>query len=94
MTDAAEKPPRPPRRVRLGRVDSLRGIRRALARITNAALGGDLEPRVANTAIYGLQTITRVLEVELLETRLTALEERAGVNDRKPARSHGLVGHA
>jgi hypothetical protein len=90
-----ETPTPPPARVKLGRVDTLRGVRRALARITDAVLAGDLAPRTGNTAIYGLQTITRVLEAEVFEARLERLEDHAGLSEGKAPRSHaGMVGHA
>lgn len=98
MTESKKNPADPsppPPRVKLGRVDSLRGVRRALARITDAVFAGDLAPRTGNTAIYGLQTITRVLEAEIFEARLKLLEEHAGLNEGKSMRAHArLVGHA
>jgi hypothetical protein len=75
--------------LRIGRVNSLRGARRALVRVTNAVLSGRIDPRIANSAIYGLSHVGRMLEVEILEVRLTELEERAGVGKRRPVLIHG-----
>jgi hypothetical protein len=74
-TDVSQTPS--PRVIRIGKVHSLRAARRALVRVTEAVISGQLTPRVANSAIYGLSSITRVLEVEVLERRLSELEERA-----------------
>jgi hypothetical protein len=74
--------------LRIGRVNSLRGARRALVRVTNAVLSGRIDPRIANSAIYGLSNVGRMLEVEILETRLLQLEERAGINKRRPVLIH------
>jgi hypothetical protein len=95
VTDSADNSQTPPpsRPVRIGKVHSLRAARRALVRVTEAVLSGALSPKVANSAIYGLSSITRVLEVEFLERRLDALEERAGVLTEQHRRPQ-LVGHA
>lgn len=81
--------------VQLGRVASSRGVRRAVTRIVDAVLAGHLSPKVGNTAIYGLQTIQRVLETEMVEARLAQLENHAGINAaRGKAGSQRLIGHA
>lgn len=74
--------------MRIGRVTSLRGACRALVRVTNAVLSGRIAPRFANSAIYGLSNIGRMLEAEILETRLTELEERTGISKRRPVLIH------
>lgn len=89
------KTPDPTPVVRLGRVATPRGVRRAVTRIVDAVLAGHLAPKVANTAIYGLQTIQRVIETEMIEQRLAQLENHAGINAaRGKGGSQRLVGHA
>lgn len=93
--DTETKTPDPTPVVRLGRVATPRGVRRAVTRIINAVLAGHLAPKVANTAIYGLQTIQRVIETEMIEGRLAQLESHAGINGAKgKVGSSRLVGHA
>ena len=95
MTEATEIPQTPsPRPIRIGKVHSLRAARRALVRVTEAVLAGDVTPRVANSAIYGLSAITRLLEVEVLERRLEVLEERADTLGTERGRRTRMVGHA
>lgn len=85
----------PPPVVRLGRVASSRGVRRAVTRIVDAVLAGHLAPKVGNTAIYGLQTIQRVLETEMIEARLAQLENHAGLGSTQgKGGSQRLIGHA
>lgn len=94
--EKTEDPPPALNPVQLGKVSSLRGTRRALVRITQAMLDGRITPKVANCAIFGLTSIGRILEVELLERRLEDLEQVAGIGDQ-PTRSgfNGRrVGHA
>jgi hypothetical protein len=55
--------------------------------VTEAVISGQLTPRVANSAIYGLSSITRVLEVEVLERPLSELEERATATTEDRARN-------
>lgn len=81
MTDATDESTPPPSRakpLRLGRCDNLKGARRAIWRVTNAILAGTLPPSQANSALYGLATLSRVLEVEILERRVDALEAALG----------------
>jgi hypothetical protein len=93
--DAETKTVDPTPVVRLGRVASSRGVRRAVTRIVDAVLAGHLSPKVGNTAIYGLQTIQRVLESEMIEARLAQLENHAGINAaRVKGGSQRLIGHA
>ena len=68
----AEKAPPPP--IKLGRVDSLRGARRAVRRVLNAILSGELEVKQGNAVVYGLSVMGRLLEVEVIEQRLEAIE--------------------
>lgn len=93
--DAETKTSDPTPVVRLGRVATSRGVRRAVTRIVDAVLAGHLAPKVANTAIYGLQTIQRVIETEMIEERLAQLENHAGLTSSKPKVGvPRLVGHA
>lgn len=93
MTDDLDNPDAPTPVVHTGRLNSLHSVRRELARLYRDLRNERVTPRVAGTAGYLLTAITRVLEVELLETRIEALEQRAGVD--KPGRHKfgGLVGH-
>ena len=49
--------------------------RRALTRITNAVLAGELDPKIANSAVYAIAEVRRLNETEMLEKRLDALEQ-------------------
>ena len=61
--------------------------------MTEGVLSGQLSPKVANSAIYGLSSIGRLLEVECLESRLASLERRT-VDLTEPRRGPRMVGHA
>jgi len=95
MTDEAPETsnPTPQRPIRIGKVHTLRAARRALVRITEAVLAGRITTKVANSAIYGLTGVGRLLEVEVLESRLDALEAHQELAGRitEPTR---YVGHA
>jgi hypothetical protein len=82
------------RPIRLGKIHTLRAARRAVVRITQAVLEGKLEPRIANSAIYGMQTAGRFLEAEVFEGRLESLEQRAGLTRSGRPCSTSVVGHA
>jgi hypothetical protein len=92
VTDETDKPDTPPTLVRIGRLDSLRKVRRELARLYRDLRNERVTAKTAGTGAYILTAITKTLEVEILETRIEALEERAGIADRsKPRR---VIGHA
>jgi len=73
MADTQPEKPTPPP-IKLGRVDSLRGARRAVRRVLNAILSGELEVKQGNAVVYGLSVMGRLLEVEVIEKRLDAIE--------------------
>lgn len=80
MTQAAEmtkKSDNSPGRIQIRKITRSIDVRRALLRIVNATLAGEIEPKVANAATNGLNYIVRVMEMELIESRLEALEELA-----------------
>jgi hypothetical protein len=95
VTDQTEKPDAPPPRVSVGRLDSLRSVRREMAKLYRALRNGEVTPRIAGTAGYLLTGIGKVLEVELLERRLTALEDRVAVgsNSNEKGDLHGHRQH-
>lgn len=64
------------KRIRVGRLDSLAGIRAELGRVYREARRGELPTDHATRLASVLDMIRRVLEVEVLEKRLTLLEER------------------
>lgn len=68
----------PTPQVRPSRLRTLRGVRREMARVYADARNGVLEPSVATRLTYILTCLQKVLEVENIELRLDALEERAG----------------
>ncbi len=100
-TDGARDSRTPPggkRGMWLGKINNFRAARRALVRVTEAAIAGRLEPKVANCAIYGLSSIGRLLEAEVLASRLADLEQRAEqaglvVTRKASVRPLRLVGH-
>jgi len=75
-----------------GRLNSLRNVRRELARLYVDLRNGRVEPRIAGPGAYILTVIIKAMEVELIEARLEALEQRAGISDR--GRRVPMVGHA
>lgn len=86
MTVNTEKSEAPTPPLRIGRLNNLHGVRRELARLYVDLRQERVSAKIAGTGAYILTAITRVMEVELLETRLEALEERAGVVFDRPTR--------
>jgi hypothetical protein len=90
----ADDPSTPPR-LKIWRreieVDSLRGLRRALTHITDAMLRGRLSVAKANCATYTLSAVSRVMEVEILEKRVEALEKLE--NEERGRTAHGSDSH-
>ena len=81
------------------RFTSLRGVRREYGALYLDLMNGRVSQKVAGTAGTLLSGIVKALEVELLEERLAALEDRIGVSDQLRARNgrgapRGVVGHA
>ncbi len=67
--------------LRIGRLDTAAGVRRELGRLYRVArrnAGGKVTAQDAARLSMILQNITRSLEVEELERRLRAVEERIG----------------
>jgi hypothetical protein len=100
VTDTEENPATPPAKpIKLGRVNTLHGARKALLRVTQAVLDGAVSPKVGNAGIYGLSAVVKCLEVEVLERRLDAIEKRVE-ESRTPglplpsAQLPRMVGHA
>jgi len=54
---------------------SLCGVRRYLARCVRLVEQGAMDPRTANSITYMLSTMTKVIELEQLEKKLSALEK-------------------
>lgn len=88
--DETDVPNTPPPPLRIGRLNSLHSVRRELARLYVDLRHERVTSKIAGTGAYILTAITKAMEVELLETRLEALEQRAGVLDRPRPR---MVGH-
>jgi hypothetical protein len=93
VTDDLKNPGAPTPVVHTGRLNSLHSVRRELARLYRDLRNERVSPRIAGTAGYLLTAITKCLEVELLETRIDALEQRAGVIDKPGRQKYALVGH-
>lgn len=74
---AASLPPAV-RKVRIGRLDSLGGVRREMSRVYREARRGEIAPSAGAKLTFMLQGISRVLEFEVIEARIAKLEERAG----------------
>lgn len=69
----------PAKPIRIRKITRAIDVRRALLKIVNGVLAGEIEPRVANAATAGLNVMMRSLEVELFEARIERLEEAAGM---------------
>lgn len=91
MTECADNSETPATPVRVGRLHRLTSVRRELARLYADLRNGRVTPRVAGTGAYILSAITKTLEVEVIENRITVLEERA---EGLPAARPQKVGHA
>ena len=66
-------PPPPPPRV--GRLDSLRGVRRELARLYTDARQGRIQTGDASRLAFILATLAKILEQADLESRVAQLED-------------------
>lgn len=77
MTESADNSENPPPVVHVGRLNRLSKVRRELARLYADLRNGRVTPRVAGCGAYILTAITKTLEVEAIENRIAALEERA-----------------
>jgi hypothetical protein len=86
-----EIPDAPPPPLRIGRLNNLHSVRRELARLYVDLRHERVSSKIAGTGAYILTAITKAMEIELLETRLEALEQRAGVLDR-PRQRMGAYG--
>lgn len=77
MTDIQDNPETPTPAIRVGRLNTLVKVRRELARLYADLRNERVTPKVAGTGAYLLTAITKTLEVEVIEQRVAALEERA-----------------
>lgn len=84
MTEGVENPETPTTPVRVGRLNKLSKVRRELARLYADLRNGRVTPRVAGSGAYILTAITKTLEVEVIEERIAALEERAAGMSSQP----------
>lgn len=94
MTDETDSPDTPSVvLVRVGRLNTLRSVRRELGRLYVDLRYGRVPPKIAGTGAYLLTGMIKALEVELLEARIERLEERAELtlpSSRAPQR---VIGH-
>lgn len=94
MTEAVEKPADPtPRRIRVGRLNTFANVRRELVRLYADLRNGRVCAKTAGTGAYVLSIVSRTLEGELFEARLSALEDAAEVH-RRHAPASQVIGHA
>lgn len=56
------------------RLASLRGVRQEMSRVYRSMVNGELESSEGARLIYSLVAIGKVLEAEVLESRIAALE--------------------
>lgn len=95
--EAADCPSKTPFK-RKPRFTTLRGVRREYGALYMDLMNGRVSQKVAGTAGNLLSGIVKALEVELLETRLTDLEDRVrdgeGLQGQRAHSSRGFVGHA
>jgi hypothetical protein len=62
--------------VRVGRLDSPVSVRRELARLYTELRNGRVDPKVANSGGFLLGQITKALELEMIDERLSTLESQ------------------
>jgi hypothetical protein len=92
MTELTQEPPTP--LTRRPRLTTLRGVRRELSVLYTELRTGVVNAGVAGRAAFILNSITKVLEVELLERRIDALERRADSLPGQHSRQASWAGHA
>jgi hypothetical protein len=80
--------------IRIGRLDTLRGVRAELGRVYREARRGELATEQATRLASVLDMIRRALVEEVLEQRLTQLEERLDVPGGRTTPRRGAYGHA
>jgi len=68
----------PPKKVRVGRLDTLAGVRAELGRVYRESRRGEMHPNIGTKLAFILQALQKSIELEVIEQRLKALEERAG----------------
>ena len=71
MTEIEIIPP-----VSVGKLHRLSEVRQEMARVYRDARRGQLDPGTMAKFIYALDRIGRVIEIEQIESRILALEER------------------
>lgn len=77
VTELAQPSTQPHPPARAGRLNSLRGVRRELARLyTDARNGNGITPGNAAKLAYVLTCTHKLLESEVIEARLIELEKR------------------
>lgn len=67
----------PPAKARIGRLDTLAGIRKELSRVYRECRRGDLSAATGTKLAFILQCLHKSIELESIEQRLRALEEKA-----------------
>ena len=87
-------PPLPAKPFCIGRLNSCRAARRVTVRVMEALASGRIEVKVANSLFYGLSVIKNLLEIEVLEARLDALEAAQLKTNRGASKPQHIVGHA
>ena len=85
MADGADRVERPPV-LRVGRLRTASEVRRALRRVADSVLKGDLAPNRANSVVFAISAAGRARELEHLEHLSTQL--RALRTTPRPALSH------
>ena len=73
-TQSSKATPSPPRLVRL-RLESIGDVRREMARLYCAMRGGVLEEQRGCRLAYVLTSVGKLIETEILESRVAALEQ-------------------
>lgn len=67
----------PPPLVRVGRLDSVTKVRRQLAKLYSDMRNGIVSPKAGSSFVYALSVMARMLESEVLESRVRELERAA-----------------
>lgn len=77
MTDATEKSPDPLPLKRRGRLNTTTDVRRQLARLYFDLRQKRVDSKTAGTGAYVLSVLLKAVEIDVIEARITALEQRA-----------------
>lgn len=80
MTDTSEETGTPHPPARRGRLNTTTDVRRQLARLYFDLRQGVVDSKTAGTGAYVLSVLLKAVEIDVIDRRIAALEERANAN--------------